>query len=217
MRWTHPVLGPIGPGEFIPLAEKTALIGPITMRVLHAAVSQVAAWQSQGLNVKVGINISATDLESSAFVDELAMLLERRRINASSLELEFTETALINKPQAVREQLDRISTLGIKIAIDDFGSGYSNWTYLRELPATTVKIDQTFMYELHTDEKNKPLVQAVIELASRLGYRVVAEGIEDAATLELLQSWGCHAGQGYQIGRPMLPDRLVDWLAGRPS
>ena len=217
LRWTHPVLGPIGPGEFIPLAEKTALIGPITMRVLHAAVNQVAVWQSQGLEVKVGINISATDLESSAFVDELTALIDQKSIHASGLELEFTETALINKPQAVREQLDRISALGIKIAIDDFGSGYSNWTYLRELPATTVKIDQTFMYNLHGDEKNKPLVQAVIELASRLGYRVVAEGIEDAATLELLQSWGCHAGQGYHIARPMLADMLPVWLAGRSA
>ncbi|GGC89398.1 sensor domain-containing phosphodiesterase [Halopseudomonas salina] len=217
LRWTHPVFGPIGPAEFIPLAEKTALIGPISLKVMHAAVAQAAVWQSQGISLKVGINISATDLESSAFTDELAALIDQKGLNPSSLELEFTETALINKPQAVREQLDRISELGIKIAIDDFGSGYSNWTYLRDLPATTVKIDQTFMHNLHTNEKNIPLVQAVIELASRLGYRVVAEGIEDAATLELLQSWGCHEGQGYHIARPMLPGMLRDWLAVRPS
>lgn len=216
LRWTHPVFGPIGPSEFIPLAEKTALIGPITMRVLHAAVGQAAVWQSQGLNLKVGINISATDLEGNAFADELAALIEHKGINPASLELEFTETALINQPQAVREQLDRIRALGIPIAIDDFGSGYSNWTYLRDLPATTVKIDQTFMHNLHDNEKNRPLVQAVIELASRLGYRVVAEGIEDAATLELLRSWGCHEGQGYHIARPMLPDMLADWLARQP-
>ncbi len=217
LRWTHPVFGPVGPAEFIPLAEKTALIGPITMRVLHAAVAQASVWQSQGINLKVGINISATDLETSDFTNELAALIDQKGINSSSLELEFTETALINKPQAVREQLDRISELGIKIAIDDFGSGYSNWTYLRDLPATTVKIDQTFMRDLHTNEKNRPLVQAVIELASRLDYRVVAEGIEDAATLELLRSWGCHEGQGYHIARPMLPDMLTDWLAKQPT
>ncbi|MGH1451246.1 MAG: sensor domain-containing phosphodiesterase [Pseudomonadaceae bacterium] len=216
LRWTHPVMGPVGPGEFIPLAEKTALMGAITMRVLHAAVRQAAAWQLQGLNIKVGINISATDLESTAFTEELAALIDQKAIDASCLELEFTETALINKPQAVREQLDKISALGIKIAIDDFGSGYSNWTYLRDLPASTVKIDQTFMHNLRTHKRNRALVQAVIELASRLGYRVVAEGIEDAATLELVQSWGCHAGQGYHIARPMLPDMLADWLA-RPS
>lgn len=217
LRWTHPVLGPIGPAEFIPLAEKTALIGPITLRVLHAAVGQAAVWQSQGVNLKVGINISASDLESSAFADELAALIDQKGLDPSSLELEFTETALINQPQAVREQIDRISALGLQIAIDDFGSGYSNWTYLRELPASTVKIDQTFMRDLDTDEKNRPLVQAVIELASRLGYRVVAEGIENAGTLELLQGWGCHEGQGYHIARPMLPDMLIDWLAQQPG
>ncbi len=216
LRWMHPVLGPIGPGEFIPLAEKTALIGPITMKVLHAAIGQAAVWQSQGLSIKVGINISATDLESTAFTDELAALIKQYGIKATGLELEFTETALINKPQAVHEQIQRIYELGVEIAIDDFGSGYSNWTYLRDLPATTVKIDQSFLQNLHTHEKNRRLVQAVIELASRLGYRVVAEGIEDAPTLDLLQGWGCHEGQGYHIARPMLPGMLADWLAAQP-
>lgn len=216
LRWTHPVLGPISPGEFIPLAEKTALIGPITIKVLHAAIGQAAIWQSQGLRIKVGINISANDLERSAFTNELARQMEQYNVKPSSLELEFTETALINKPQAVREQLKRISALGVEIAIDDFGSGYSNWTYLRDLSATTVKIDQSFMQNLHTQEKNRRLVQAIVELASRLGYRVVAEGIEDEPTLSLLRGWGCHEGQGYYIARPMLPGVLTDWLAMRP-
>ncbi|MEH6564344.1 MAG: GGDEF and EAL domain-containing protein [Halopseudomonas sp.] len=215
LRWRHPALGHVGPDEFIPLAEKTALIGAITMKVLHAAVAQAAAWQAQGITLKVGINISAIDLESSAFADELASLIEQKRIKADNIELEFTETALINKPQVVREQLSRISALEVDIAIDDFGSGYSNWAYLRDLPATTVKIDRSFMSKLHSDEKNRRLVKAIIELASRLNYLVVAEGIEDAPTLELLQGWGCHEGQGYHIARPMLPEMLASWLSRR--
>lgn len=216
LRWTHPVLGPVGPGEFIPLAEKTALIGAITMKVLHDAVRQVAVWQAQGHTFKVSINVSASDLESDALINRLAGLIDQYGIKPSGLELEFTETALIQNPRGVREQLERISALGVDIAIDDFGSGYSNWTYLCELPATTVKIDRSFMRNLAAQEKSRRLVQALIELTSRLGYRVVAEGIEDSHTLDLLRGWGCHEGQGYHIARPMPPDKLAIWLVNAP-
>ncbi|MGE6662718.1 sensor domain-containing phosphodiesterase [Pseudomonas sp. NPDC077408] len=211
LRWDHPTLGAIGPAEFIPLAEKTALIRELSLWVAEKAVMQAATWQRQGGRFKVAINVSASDLDSPAFVDRIIELLNDQRVDPASLEVEFTESALMRNPGEVSRQLLRLRSLGVEVAIDDFGTGYSNWTYLRDLPASTVKLDQSFIRNLGDDEKDCRLVRTIIDLAKRLELRVVAEGIETQAVFDLVAQWGCEEGQGYYIARPMAPELLLGW------
>ncbi|MEL7561376.1 sensor domain-containing phosphodiesterase [Stutzerimonas chloritidismutans] len=213
LRWDHPTLGAIGPAEFIPLAEKTALIRELSLWVAEQAVLQAAAWQRQGARFKVAINVSASDLDSPAFANRFIELLNSQRIDPTSLEVEFTESALMRNPGEVSHQLQRLRSLGVEVAIDDFGTGYSNWTYLRDLPASTVKLDQSFIRHLGDDEKDRRLVRTIIDLAKRLELRIVAEGIETQAICDLVAQWGCDEGQGYHIARPMAPELLLGWTA----
>jgi len=215
LRWTHPTLGAIGPAEFIPLAEQTALIRDLTLWVAETAIAQAAAWQRSGAKFRVAINVSATDLEGPLFADHLTALLDTHRLAADFMEVEFTESALMRNPGEVSRQLQRLRSLGMEVAIDDFGTGYSNWTYLRDLPATTVKLDQSFIRNLSNDVKDQRLVRTIIDLAKRLDLRVVAEGIETREVCELVALWGCDDGQGYHIARPMEAEALLGWVNGK--
>jgi EAL domain-containing protein (putative c-di-GMP-specific phosphodiesterase class I)/GGDEF domain-containing protein len=217
LRWQHPVLGPISPLEFIPLAEKTALIRSLSLWVLHKAVAQAALWQQQGYAFKVAMNVSAIDLANSSFSDALFEQLTTSGLEPSGFELEFTESALCDNPEVTRLQLERLRALHIDIAIDDFGTGYSNWTYLRQLPATTVKLDKSLVENIDSDEKDRGLVQAIVDLARRLGYRVVAEGAETEAVYEILCELGCHEVQGFLIARPMTVSALEHWMNAERS
>lgn len=212
LRWVHPTLGPIGPAEFIPLAEKTALIRELTLWVAERAIAQAAMWRRAGAHIKVAINVSATDLDGPQFADYITARVEAHQMAPGSLEVEFTESALMGNPGEVSRQLLRLRSMGIEIAIDDFGTGYSNWTYLRDLPATTVKLDQSFIRNLSEDEKDRRLVQTIIDLARRLELRVVAEGIETASVQALVAQWGCDEGQGYHIARPMEAQAILAWI-----
>ncbi|MCQ4257838.1 sensor domain-containing phosphodiesterase [Stutzerimonas stutzeri] len=212
LRWTHPTLGAIGPAEFIPLAEKTALIRELSLWVAEQAIAQAAMWQRLGARFKVAINVSASDLEGPSFADHVTGLLDTYHLDPRALEVEFTESALMANPAEVSRQLHRLRSLGMEVAIDDFGTGYSNWTYLRDLPATSVKLDQSFIRNLGADEKDRRLVRTIIDLAKRLDLRVVAEGIETQAVCDLVAEWGCDEGQGYHIARPMEADRLLGWV-----
>ncbi|GFM53552.1 sensor domain-containing phosphodiesterase [Pseudomonas cichorii] len=212
LRWVHPTLGPIGPAEFIPLAEKTALMRSLSLWVLQTAVEQAASWQRKGFDIRVAINVTPDDLTGPVFTDRVIWLLKKHDISPEHFELEFTESALMQNPSEVRSQLERLRELGMHIAIDDFGTGYSNWNYLRQLPATTVKIDQSLMRNLNVEEADQRLVKALIGLAKKLGYCVVAEGIETETIRKLVKQWGCDEGQGYLIARPMEADALLSWL-----
>ena len=212
LRWTHPTLGAIGPAEFIPLAEKTALIRELSLWVAEQAIAQAAMWQRLGARFKVAINVSASDLDGPSFADHVTGLLDAYHLDPRALEVEFTESALMANPAEVSRQLHRLRSLGIEVAIDDFGTGYSNWTYLRDLPATSVKLDQSFIRNLGADEKDRRLVRTIIDLAKRLDLRVVAEGIETQAVCDLVAEWGCDEGQGYHIARPMEAERLLGWV-----
>ncbi|MFJ3470090.1 EAL domain-containing protein [Pseudomonas sp. NPDC090201] len=214
LRWQHPVLGPISPAEFIPLAEKTALIRSLSLWVLRHAVQQARTWQQQGYAFKVAMNVSAIDLANSQFSDALFEQLAISGLDPGRFELEFTESALCANPEITRQQLERLRALNIDIAIDDFGTGYSNWTYLRQLPATTVKLDKSLVENLDANEKDRRLVEAIVDLARRLGYRVVAEGAETEDVYEILCQLGCHEVQGYLIARPMPPGALEHWMNG---
>ncbi|MGA4634734.1 putative bifunctional diguanylate cyclase/phosphodiesterase [Pseudomonas solani] len=215
LRWRHPQLGGISPAEFIPLAEKTALIRPLSLWVAERAIEQAFEWQRRGLDWKVSINVSASDMDDADFVDRIIELVRSHQIDGSCLELEFTESVLMKNPEEVRRNLFRLRDQGIELAIDDFGTGYSNWSYLRDLPASSVKLDQSFMRNVQTEERDQRVVGAVIQLARQLGYRVVAEGVETEELYRLMQWWGCDEVQGYYVARPMPADQLESWMQAR--
>ncbi|WP_369932869.1 putative bifunctional diguanylate cyclase/phosphodiesterase [Xanthomonas tesorieronis] len=212
LRWQHPLLGNVAPNEFIPLAEKTALMSRVTAWVLQAGIAQAALWQRQGHRFSVSLNISAVDLEQADFIATLRELLARHALEPGRLEIEFTESAMIRHPQRAAEQLQEISTLGVKIAIDDFGSGYSNLSYLKRIPASALKIDQSFIRSLPGSHKDCMIVPSMIRLGHDFGQQVVAEGIETEQIYEMLRDWGCDEGQGYWIARPMPAAALDAWL-----
>lgn len=212
IRWKHPELGFISPGEFIPLVEQTALAEPLTEWVINTALAQQMQWQEDGVDICVSVNVSARNLEEKDFVDRLVAALRYHQAGDHAIELEFTESALMRNSSRIIEQLNEVKALGIEIAIDDYGSGYSNHSYLQKLPASIVKIDQSLIRSLTTNPKDQVIVRHMIDMAHELGYRVVAEGVETADILELLRSWGCDEIQGYYIAKPMPADDLMGFL-----
>lgn len=215
LRWTSPTLGPVSPAEFIPLAEKTALIGRVTTWVLDEALKQAAVWQRRGFGISVAINLSAQDMDGPNLVSELVTLLVRHAVNPRLIELEFTESALIHSPEQLRANLEAIRLLGLKVSIDDFGTGYSNLTYLKTLDANALKVDQSFVRNLMEDASDRVIVPALVNLAHKLKLRVVAEGIETYQAFATLAAWGCDEGQGYWIARPMPAEQIEPWLQSR--
>ncbi|AJC44577.1 sensor domain-containing phosphodiesterase [Xanthomonas sacchari] len=213
LRWQHPLLGTVAPNDFIPLAEKTALMSRITAWVLRTGIAQAALWQQRGYRFSVSLNVSAVDLEQVDFIVRLQALLQQHALAPGALEIEFTESAMIRDPQRVAEQLQQISALGVKIAIDDFGTGYSNLGYLKNIPASALKIDQSFIRALPGSRSDGMLVPSMIHLGHDFGQQVVAEGIESATVYRMLREWGCDEGQGYWIARPMPAEALDAWLA----
>jgi EAL domain-containing protein (putative c-di-GMP-specific phosphodiesterase class I)/GGDEF domain-containing protein len=212
LRWTHPTLGEVGPDEFICLAETTASIRHITTWVVRHVCLQVAQWQAQGLLMKVSLNVSALDLTDGRLFDVLTQALGEYGVAPSYIELEFTESALVTDFDEVVKQLKRFRQLGVAIGIDDFGSGYSNWTYLRQLPATSLKLDKSLLADLSPGNSAWHIVRGLISLARDLNFTVVAEGVETELDYHLLRGWGCHEGQGYYFAKPMPPHELSGWL-----
>ncbi|MBO9854589.1 putative bifunctional diguanylate cyclase/phosphodiesterase [Xanthomonas phaseoli] len=212
LRWQHPMIGPVMPSDFIPMAEKTALINRITAWVIDNGIAQAARWQQQGLDFNLALNVSAADLDRPGFAGLLRRGLDRHKLDPRRLEIEFTESAMIRHPDHLAEQLAAIAALGVHIAIDDFGTGYSNFSYLKQLPASSLKIDQSFIRSLPDSQTDRTLVPAMIQLGHSLGQRVVAEGIESAEAYAQLRAWGCDEGQGYWIAKPMPAAALETWL-----
>nr|WP_314567185.1 EAL domain-containing protein [uncultured Pseudomonas sp.] len=212
LRWEHPLFGALSPAEFIPLAETTALMNSISFWVLEAVLQQSLSWKQQGLVIRIAMNVTAGDLETPQFIDKMISDIRRLQLDPATFELEFTESALITDADTVSRQLERARGYGIGVAIDDFGTGYSNWTYLRQLPIDSVKLDQSLISNIKTHEKDARLVKTLIELARGLSYKVVAEGVENADTLELVTQWGCSEAQGFLISKPMAAGALADWF-----
>lgn len=213
LRWTHPELGPISPAEFVPLAERTALVRPLTEWVIGAVLTQVAHWHRHGIALPVSINISMLDLGSGDFADRVEALLDRHDVQADWIDFEVTESALMTDRAEVDRQLLRLRRLGIAVEIDDFGTGQSALSYLKDIPATAVKIDQRFIRSIAHERSDQIMVRSTIDLAHDLGYLVVAEGVETDEAYDWLRLHGCDFGQGYLISRPLAPAALEDWLA----
>lgn len=212
VRWKHPTLGVIPPNEFIPLAEMTELIHGLTDWVLGKAIEQITLLQSLGLNIPIAINISGRSLSNQKLFLSMKEAIDSGNISANLLEIEVTESALVDHPQRAISNLKELDKLGIGIALDDFGTGYSSLSYLKAMPFDTLKIDQSFVQEMMFDESDEVIVDSVISLAHNFSHKVVAEGVEDALTLALLKNKQCDEAQGYFIARPMPIEQLIDWL-----
>lgn len=223
LRWSHPKLGEISPAEFIPLAETTASISHITSWVVRRVCKQLSEWRAKGLEMTVSLNVSALDLTDGRLFDKLVEALQAFKVAPRFIELEFTESVLVTDFQAVRVQLQRFRDLGVAIGIDDFGSGYSNWAYLRQIPATSVKLDRSLLADLQPGNNEWHIFRSLISLMRNLRLTVVAEGVETELHYHLLRGWGCQQGQGYYFAKPLSPVALLAWfeegawLSGRPS
>ena len=213
VRWRHPVRGTIQPSEFIGLAERTGLIQQITVWVLEQALRQCVAWRDDDkLDVSVEINLSARNLHDYAMVDTISGAITGFGVKASSLGVEITETTVMADPERARDILLRLHEMGVRIAIDDFGTGYSSLAYLRRLPVDEVKIDRTFVRDMVRSDSDRNIVRATIDLAHDLGLAVVAEGVEDVETVEMLRGLGCDRLQGFYVAHPLPPRELKEWL-----
>lgn len=216
VRWRHPVFGAVSPDEFIPLIESSGYIGPLTFAVVDACLADLVAWHAQGLALGVSINISAGLLDDRAFIKALLPRLAALGPLASNVTLEVTESATIGGAASAIAALERVRSLGARISIDDYGTGHATLSYLRTFPADEIKIDKSFVTGMETSPSDRILVRSTIELAHELGFSVVAEGVEDAACLERLATFGCDIAQGWRIGRPMSASALAA-LARAPS
>lgn len=203
IRWQHPQLGFIPPGQFIPPAERTALIKLLTHWVLETALRQLAEWQHVGLDLKMALNLSTRNLSEHDLLSRITDLLKTYRIEPKYLTLEITESALMEMTSHTVDVLTSLRDKDVNIAIDDFGTGYSSLAYLSQLPVSAVKLDRSFLARLHTNSRDRALVQTVIDLCHHLGLEVVAEGVETPNILALLTQMGCDLAQGYHIGRPV--------------
>lgn len=212
VRWNHPRLGMLSPDRFIPLAQECGLIGSLGLKVLDMAVAQVADWDSQGLEVpKMAVNISPAQLRND-LADMVAQVLNKHGVSADRIELELTETALTSDGPAVIELLRSLRDMGLTIAVDDFGVGYSSLALLRRLPITTLKIDRSFVSELAWNNQDAAIVEAVINMAVSMGLRTVAEGVEVSAQNAALRLLGCNDAQGYLFSKPAPALVAGGWL-----
>jgi diguanylate cyclase (GGDEF)-like protein len=212
LRWHHPERGVIPPGVFIPAAERTPVIRPLTRYVLDAAVAQCARWRAAGRELDVAVNVSARNLLDDRFVDDVLEVLARWDVPASSLELEVTESAIMADPARAQLILGRLAAVGVTLSIDDFGAGYTSLSHLKDLPVHQLKIDRSFVTSMTTDRSDALIVRSVVELARNLGLTTVAEGVEDRATLERLGDLGCDVAQGYLVSRPLPAEQLEQWF-----
>jgi len=210
-RWIHPTMGFISPAEFVPIAEMTDLINEMTEWVLDESLKQVRRWQDQGLQVKVAVNISARNLLNDSVLQRIEYLLHSYSLSPSCLELEITESTIMNNAEYSLKLLEQINNLGIDLSIDDFGTGYSSLAYLKKLPVKWLKIDYAFIINMLEDEQDQIIVNSTINMAHNLGLSVVAEGVETQAILSRLTSMQCEHAQGYHIARPMPAVDFEKW------
>lgn len=205
------------PDEFIPLAEETGLVGPLTGKVLRMALVQCRSWHREGLEIQVAVNLSAVSLRDEDFAGSVLDALTETKANPEWLELEITESALMTDSGRAVGVIDALHRLGVRISIDDFGTGYSSLAYLKDLRVRRIKVDKSFVMDMPGDHSNTTIVRTVIDLGHNLGLEVVAEGVEDERTYRTLQAMGCDLAQGYYIARPLDPGAILPWARTRPE
>jgi diguanylate cyclase (GGDEF)-like protein len=211
-RWHHPERGMLSPDEFIPLAERSNLLRPMTLYLIDTALRQANAWRAKGLDISVAVNLSMQNMLDLRLPNDLARLLTSWRLPAGSLELEITESTIMADHRRATTILSRLSKMGVRLSIDDFGTGYSSLAYLQELPVDAIKIDKSFVMEMHEDAGNATIVQSTVDLGHNLGLEVVAEGVETVESYNTLAQLGCDYAQGYFLSKPLSPDKMSIWL-----
>ncbi|MBV9803060.1 MAG: bifunctional diguanylate cyclase/phosphodiesterase, partial [Solirubrobacterales bacterium] len=215
LRWQHPQRGLVGPDEFIPMAQQTGLIKPLTQYVIDEALRQCRAWIQGGLTLAIAVNLSARSLVDGEFPVQVAGLLDRWGVSPALLEFEITESAMLTDPGRTRLILERLSEMGIRLSIDDFGTGYSSLAYLKRLPVNEIKVDRSFVMNMDQDEDDATIVKSTIDLGRNLGLDVVAEGVENEQVWDRLRALGCTAAQGYYLSRPVPAAELGSWMLER--
>jgi diguanylate cyclase len=216
VRWNHPTRGQLPPSDFITLAEHANLIRPLTLEVLRLATAQWAAWRHEGFDVTIAVNLSVANLLDEQLTDDIADILAETQMPAGRLVLEITESTVMTDPQRTIAMLERLAAMGIELSIDDYGTGHSSLAYLRRLPVHELKIDRAFVQHLAVDDQDLQIVRSTIALGHSLGLRVVAEGIEDARSLALLEKDRCDLLQGFHLSRPVPADALLEQLRAGP-
>jgi diguanylate cyclase (GGDEF)-like protein len=204
VRWQHPELGLLPPGEFVPMAEQTGQIRPLTLFVLDAATSQAREWEEAGLDLKVAVNLAMANLIDSQLPEDVAALLAKHKLAPSRLILEITENVVMADPARTLAILARLRSLGVGLSLDDFGTGHSSLAYLRQLQVDELKIDRSFVTDMVRDDQNAAIVRSTIDLAHAVGIRIVAEGVEDADTMFELKAMGADEMQGFYLS-PAVP------------
>jgi EAL domain-containing protein (putative c-di-GMP-specific phosphodiesterase class I) len=216
VRWQHPVCGLISPDEFIPLAEECGLIQPLGQWVLEAACKQLATWSTwrEMANLTIAVNVSALQFHHQDFVSHLLKVLEQSGAKPERLKVELTESLLVKEVSNVIAKMTALKQKGVSFSLDDFGTGYSSLSYLKRLPLDQLKIDQSFVRDISSDNNDSAIVRAIVVLAKNLGLAVIAEGVETAAQRDFLASHGCRTYQGFFFSHP-LPLKKFEDLASR--
>jgi diguanylate cyclase (GGDEF)-like protein len=216
-RWRHPVYGLIMPDEFIPLAERTGLIGPLSLWVLNQSLTQCRRWRGEAISVTMAVNLSMWNLDSAELPEQIASLLKSTGVPCGQLEFEITESAIMDDPQRAMRTLKAIRELGVHFAIDDFGTGYSSMAHLKKMPVSSIKIDKSFTQNMESDNDSAVIVRAIIDLGHNLGLKVVAEGVETLAAKKMLLEFGCDEAQGYYFSRPVTAADISRLIRKPPS
>ena len=215
LRWEHPQLGLLAPDEFLPLAERTGMMGDLTRWVVDEALRQARAWQEQDVEIPIAINLAAANIFDAALPDAVAERLAHHGVPGRRLTCEISEHTVMADPRRATEVLERLRALGVRLSLDDFGTGQSSLAYLKRLPLDEVKIDRAFVSGMTGDTSDALIVRSTIDLARDLGLEVVAEGVEEEEVLERLRALRCHEAQGFHLSRPLPPAALMDWLSAR--
>jgi diguanylate cyclase (GGDEF)-like protein len=214
VRWQHPTRGLLGPGEFLPVVESTHLIKPLTLYVLDESLRQAREWMDQGDRIRVAVNLAAAYAGDIRLPNQVAESLARHGVEPDQLEIELTETAVLDDPTRAKTVLEALSALGVRLSVDDFGTGYASIAYLTGLPISTLKIDQSFILDLQA-AGNLAVTRYSIELARTLGLTTIAEGVEDETNLRILEELGCDEAQGFYFARPTAADACIAWIRAR--
>lgn len=214
VRWQHPELGLIMPDRFIPMAEQTGAVRPLTLWMLERALQQCMEWRRQGVDLVAAVNLSPRNLQDIELPERVRSLLELLGAPAEMLELEITESVIMSDPLRSLQVLTRLNKMGLRLAVDDFGTGYSSFSYLRKLPVHEIKIDKSFIDDM-IQQHDEVIVQSTIELAHNLGLTVVAEGVQDKETLDRLRELGCDSAQGEYVSAPLDGPAVLPWLRAR--
>jgi diguanylate cyclase (GGDEF)-like protein/PAS domain S-box-containing protein len=215
LRWKHPSLGLIPPSDFIPIAEQIGLINSITTWVLHEALKQSKQWEAENIHIEIAVNLSARNLQDAELPVRLKALLQQNEVSPEKITLEITESFIMADPVRAKEVLMEIHDMGINLSIDDFGTGYSSLAYLKTLPVNTIKIDKSFVADMANDATDSMIVRSIIFLAHNLGLKVVAEGVEDRQSWDMLEAYGCDIIQGYYLQRPLVEHEFKRWFLTR--